>query len=130
MASVEHDTSKAMARMNAAMRRVPESANAAREVIAANAERACKQRYVPVLDGILRNTITGRALPDGKTVELRSNGIVYAKVQNFDESLDHNTPENDTGERGAHYIERGLAAGIDESRPAVQAMGKQNWRRG
>jgi len=126
MASIEHDMSAAKNRLNTVMQRFYGNTRHALTVVAAGAETACKERFVPVDTGLLRNSVTGRVLPDNQTVELRTNGVIYAAKQNFDE-MNHDTDENDTGERGDHFIERGLQQGIDDALPVIKAIGKQSW---
>ena len=84
-----------------------ESTRPAMQAIGYDAETVIKEKYVPVDTNNLRNHITSRVDDDGKGFVVGAFKLEYAAKNEFDEELNHDTEDNDTGERGAHYVERG-----------------------
>lgn len=127
MARGTTDYSKAEARVTRVAGMLPARRRQAVDAIMKIAQANAQARFVPVLDGNLRNSITGRVLPDGKTGELRTNGVAYAAKQNFDFSLNHDTPDNGP-EAGPLYIERGMDEGIAAAPRVISRLGGEMWQ--
>jgi hypothetical protein len=91
------------------------------------AKRATADRFVPVKTGFLRSRLSGRVDGSGDGASLRTRNVPYAARQNFNDSFDHKTPMNDTGERGAHFMERGMFAAAQQAHVIIKRMHAKLW---
>lgn len=101
------DTRAVSAKLTAALANVGPFRKQCLSDLMLDGERHTRDNLVPVKDGYLQGAITGRVNDAGDEGILRTEGIGYAAAQEVHDEYYH-PDSGPTGERGAHYIERGI----------------------
>lgn len=123
------DVSLAVADLERFQRLLPSGRSSAASAIARVGKRSIR-RFVPIFTKNLWRKISTRILQSGRVIEFYSDGVAYAAKQNFVETYNHATAMNPTGERGAHFMERGMIAAAEDAGTIIQQMHVSLWKPG